>query len=75
MKNFRLCVLFLFCALAVPLLQAQVSFRLKSTPADLNGYFNDELIKTILTSGTIRQYRIPATGTLRFSASGYRSIE
>jgi YVTN family beta-propeller protein len=75
MKNLRLLVLFFSCALAVPQLQAQMSFRLKSAPADLNVYFNDELIKPISTSGAIRQYRIPAAGTLRFSASGYRSIE
>jgi len=52
-----------------------MSFRLKSAPEDLGVYFNDELLKPVSVSGTIRQYRIPAAGTLRFSASGYRSIE
>jgi len=52
-----------------------MSFRLKSAPADLSVYFNDELLKPVSVSGTIRQYRIPAAGTLRFSASGYSSIE
>jgi len=52
-----------------------MSFRLKSAPADLNVYFNNELIKPVSTSGTIREYRISSAGTLRFSASGYRSIE
>jgi YVTN family beta-propeller protein len=73
--NLRLFILFFFCALAVPSLQAQMSFRLKSAPADLNVYFSDELIKPVSTSGTIREYRIPSEGTLRFSASGYRGIE
>jgi len=68
-------VIFVFCALAAQKLQAQMSFRLKSAPADLNVYFNDELIRPVSTSGTIREYRIPNAGTLRFSASGYRSIE
>ncbi|MDR2700815.1 MAG: beta-propeller fold lactonase family protein [Spirochaetaceae bacterium] len=75
MKNLRLFILFLFCTTAIPSLQAQMSFRLKSAPADLNVYFNDELIKPVSVSGAIREYRIPAAGTLRFSASGYRSIE
>jgi len=62
-------------ALAVSQLQAQMTFRLKSAPADLNVYFNNEMIKPVSTSGAIREYRIPAEGTLRFSASGYQSIE
>ena len=52
-----------------------MTFRLKSAPADLNVYFNNEMIKPVSTSGTIREYRVSAEGTLRFSASGYRSIE
>jgi len=75
MKNFQLFVILFFCTLTTPQLQAQMSFRLKSAPADLSVYFNDELIKPVSTSGTIREYRIPAAGTLRFSSSGYRSIE
>jgi YVTN family beta-propeller protein len=74
MMNLRLFV-FISCVLAAPQLQAQMSFRLKSAPADLNVYFNDALIKPVSASGAIREYRIPASGTLRFSASGYRSIE
>jgi YVTN family beta-propeller protein len=74
MKNLRL-ILFISCVLAPAQLQAQMSFRLKSAPADLNVYFNDVLIKPVSSSGAIREYRIPAAGTLRFSASGYRSIE
>jgi len=70
-----LLVIFISCSLAAAHLQAQMSFRLKSAPADLNVYFNDELIRPVSASGTIREYRIPAAGTLRFSASGYRSIE
>jgi len=51
-----------------------MSFRLKSAPADLNVYFNDELIKPVSISGTIREYKISTAGTLRFSAPGYKSI-
>jgi DNA-binding beta-propeller fold protein YncE len=72
MKKLLLLAVFISCTLAA---QAQMSFRLKSAPADLSVYFNDELIRPVSTSGTIREYRIPAAGTLRFSASGYRSIE
>jgi YVTN family beta-propeller protein len=72
MKNFQLLIFFFICVFAA---QAQMSFRLKSAPADLNVYFNDELIKPVSTSGTIREYRISASGTLRFTAEGYRSIE
>jgi DNA-binding beta-propeller fold protein YncE len=72
MKNFHLIILFCFCVFTA---QAQLSFRLKSAPADLSVYFNNELIRPVSTSGTIREYRIPAAGTLRFSASGYRSVE
>jgi DNA-binding beta-propeller fold protein YncE len=75
MKILRLLAIFIFCTLTTPLLQAQMSFNLKSAPADLNVYFNDALIKPISTSGTIREYRIPTAGTLRFSAPGYKSIE
>jgi DNA-binding beta-propeller fold protein YncE len=75
MKNLRLLVIFISCTFAAAQLQAQMSFRLKSAPADLSVYFNDELIRPISTAGTIREYRIPAAGTLRFSAAGYRSIE
>ena len=52
-----------------------MSFRLKSAPADLSVYFNGEMVKPVSTSGTIREYRISDEGTLRFSSSGYRSIE
>ena len=52
-----------------------MSFRLKSAPADLSVYFNDELIKPVSISGTIREYKISTAGTLRFSAPGYKSIE
>lgn len=65
----------IFCIAAPAQLQAQMSFRLKSAPADLSVYFNNELIRPVSTSGAIREFRIPAAGTLRFSASGYRSIE
>jgi YVTN family beta-propeller protein len=65
-------ILFFFCVFSI---QAQMSFHLKSAPADINVYFNDELIKPVSSLGTIREYRISAGGTLRFSASGYRSIE
>jgi YVTN family beta-propeller protein len=75
MKYLRLFLAFISFALAAAQLQAQMSFRLKSAPADLNVYFNDELIKPVSVSGTIREYRISADGTLRFSAAGYRSIE
>jgi YVTN family beta-propeller protein len=75
MKNLRLFIIFFFCALAAPQLQAQMSFHLKSAPADLNVYFNNEMIKPVSTSGTIREYSISAAGTLRFSAAGYQSIE
>jgi len=74
-KIIRLFIIFIFCTLTAPLLQAQMSFRLKSAPADLNVYFNDTLIKPVSISGTIREYRIATAGTLRFSAPGYKSIE
>jgi DNA-binding beta-propeller fold protein YncE len=74
MKILRLFV-FISCFLVPAQLQAQMSFRLKSAPADLNVYFNDVMIKPVSISGAIREYRIPAAGILRFSASGYRSIE
>jgi YVTN family beta-propeller protein len=72
MKNLNFFILLFFCVFSA---QAQMSFRLKSAPADLNVYFNYELIRPVSTSGTIREYRIPAVGTLRFSAPGYSSIE
>jgi YVTN family beta-propeller protein len=75
MKNLRLFILFFSFILIPPQLQAQMSFNLKSAPADLSVYFNNELIRPVSTLGTIREYRIPTAGTLRFSASGYRSIE
>jgi YVTN family beta-propeller protein len=74
MKILRLFIIFIFCTLTAPLLQAQMSFRLKSAPADLSVYFNDELIKPVSISGTIREYKISTAGTLRFSAPGYKSI-
>jgi YVTN family beta-propeller protein len=74
MKNLRFFIIFISCVLAAPQLQAQMSFRLKSAPADLSVYFNDELLRPVSTSGTIREYRISAEGALRFSASGYSSI-
>jgi len=75
MKILRFFIIFIFCTLTAPLLQAQMSFRLKSAPADLNVYFNDVLIKPVSIAGTIREYRIATAGTLRFSAPGYNSIE
>jgi len=75
MKYIRLFILFIFCTFTFTQVQAQMSFRLKSAPADLSVYFNGELIKPSSISGTIREYRIPSEGTLRFSASGYNSVE
>jgi len=76
MKNLRLfMIIIIFFALTLPQLQAQMSFRLKSAPADLSVYFNDELIKPVSASGSIREYRISTAGKLRFSSSGYRSVE
>jgi YVTN family beta-propeller protein len=72
MKLFKLFLLFFLCVFSA---QAQMSFHLKSAPADLNVYYNYELIKPVSISGTIREYRIPAAGVLRFSAPGYRGIE
>jgi len=74
MKNLRFICGFLLSCTTAATLPAQMSFRLKSAPADLIVYFNDEQIKPVSTSGAVREYRIPAAGTLRFGASGYRSI-
>jgi DNA-binding beta-propeller fold protein YncE len=67
--------LFFILIVIAPVAQAQMSFRLKSAPADLAVYYNDQLIKPVSVSGAIRQYRIPAEGKLTFSAVGYRSVE
>ena len=56
-------------------LWAQTTFTLKSAPADLNVYLDNELIKPVSSSAGHRIFRIANSGTLRFSAPGYRSIE
>jgi len=75
MKNTRYLIFVIIIALTAPFLHAQMSFKLKSAPADLSVYFNDELIKPISTAGTIREYKILTAGKLRFSAAGYNSLE
>jgi DNA-binding beta-propeller fold protein YncE len=68
-----------FCYLAAILLmgtaplQAQVSFALKSAPENLTVFLNGTEIKPVSTSGTLRNYRIEGAGTVRFSATGYKS--
>jgi YVTN family beta-propeller protein len=57
------------------LLEAQASFGLKSAPSDLAVYLNGELQRPLSAAAGIRNYRIADSGTLRFSAAGYRSIE
>jgi len=75
MRNIRFFIFFVLCVLSIAQTHAQTSFKLKSAPADLSVYFNNELVKPVSVAGSIREYRIPQAGTLRFSASGYNSIE
>lgn len=60
---------------AAQIATAQMSFGLKSAPADLNVHLNGELIKPLSAAAGIRNYRIDKAGMLRFSAAGYRAIE
>ena len=54
---------------------AQITFTLKSAPADLDVYYNNELIRPVSSGAGLRNYRIPAAGMLRFSAAGYKTKE
>jgi DNA-binding beta-propeller fold protein YncE len=54
---------------------AQTTFVLKSAPADLIVYFNNEAIRPITSADGLRTYRINSAGMLRFSAAGYNSIQ
>jgi YVTN family beta-propeller protein len=73
--QFRLLPLLLLL-LPPGLIDAQaLSFRLKSAPPDLAVYYNGELQKPLSAAAGIRNYRITDSGTLRFSAEGYRSLE
>jgi len=56
-------------------LWAQTIFILKSAPADLNVYLNNELIRPFSSAAGHRTYRIANSGILRFSAAGYKAIE
>ena len=56
-------------------LWAQRTFTLKSAPENLNVYLNNVLIRPFSSSGGHRYYRIANSGTLRFSAAGYKSVE
>jgi len=53
----------------------QRTFILKSAPADLDVYLNNELIRPVSSAAGLRTYRIVNPGTLRFSSPGYKSIE
>ncbi|MDR0472806.1 MAG: YncE family protein [Treponema sp.] len=71
---FRLLPFFLL--LRSGLIEAQtLSFGLKSAPPDLAVYLNGELQKPLSQAAGIRNFSITGSGILRFSASGYRSIE
>jgi YVTN family beta-propeller protein len=73
---FRIVPLLLLLWLLQPdTLAAQASFGLKSAPPDLAVYLNGELQRPLSSAAGIRNYRIAESGTLRFSAAGYRSIE
>jgi DNA-binding beta-propeller fold protein YncE len=52
-----------------------VAFGLKSAPPDLAVSLNGEIQKPVSEAGGIRNYRITGSGTLRFSAETYRSLE
>ena len=78
MKQTKLNVLCCFAAFfltgVIPL-QAQISFALKSAPPDLTVSLNGTALRPVSTSGTLRNYRLEGTGTVSFSAAGYRSLE
>ena len=54
---------------------AQTTFTLKSAPDNLNVYFNNELIRPVSSADGHRNYRLNGTGTVSFSADGYRTIQ
>ncbi|MCL2800569.1 MAG: hypothetical protein FWD28_02275 [Treponema sp.] len=56
-------------------LSAQITFTLKSAPANLDVYYNNVLIRPVSSANGHRSYRIAGHGMLRFSADGYTSIE
>jgi len=74
-KQFFCLTVILLITAQTAALRAQSTFTLKSAPANLDVYFNDELISPVSSGGGHRYYRIPNPGMLRFSASGYKSIE
>ena len=71
--------LFIFLAIlqltATANIWAQRTFTLKSGPENLDVYLNNELIRPVSASAGHRNYRIAASGILRFSAEGFTSIE
>jgi len=52
-----------------------IVFSLKSAPPDMTVFLNGEAQKPVSSAGEIRNYRINGSGTLRFSAETYRSLE
>ena len=68
------CLISISFFFTVPL-YAQRTFTLKSAPADLKVFFNNEPINPFSVNGTHRNYRLNGAGIVRFSADGYRSIE
>jgi len=52
-----------------------VAFGLKSAPPDLVVSLNGELQKPVSEASGIRHYRIAGSGTLRFSADAYKTLE
>ena len=83
-RNFIELFTFMLLLLPVPLAAQTsdlqpLSLRLKSAPADLTVSANGEVQKPVSSAAGIRNFRITAggtgTGTLRFSAEGYRSVE
>ena len=67
-------ILLIPCA-AQPLSAQAVSINLKSAPPDLAVHLNGELQRPVSSANGIRNYRLPASGTLSFSAAGYMSQE
>jgi DNA-binding beta-propeller fold protein YncE len=74
MKRFFHCLAGIMILGAAPL-WAQTTFALKSAPADLNVFFNGELIRPVSITGTLRNYRISGAGPVKFSADGYLPLE
>ena len=52
-----------------------LSFHLKSAPANLNVYFNGNLIRPLSSSNELRHYQIEGSGSLSFRSPGYVSLD